>query len=422
MENFQNTKVNFGIKINANFPGPGKKELGELSEFIRNNWDSLVCNSRDGSKFGNDPEDILYLPYDYVVPNGEKFDVMFYWDSYFILLGLKCAGRNELINGIAGNCLYEIANFGKVLNANKLKWSTRSQLPYLTSIIKESYNIYEDKKWLANAFNFAKKEYNGYWKNKHHLTLIGLSRYYDESGNKPIGDYKKTHTYKSCAEASWDLSPRFDDSDIHDLAPIDLNCNLYQYEKDFSEFAGILGNKEEAAFWTQKAEDRKQTINNLMWDEKDGIFFDYNFKSGKRKKINSLAAFQALFTGLASGNQAARVKNNLKLFLTDYGLAACSRGYDLKDRQWNWPMIWAPLQYICYQGLKNYGYINEAEEVGKRFVSLVYKNWKDTEKIWEKYNGEKGDLHVPFDRYYNQSGFGWTNAVTDVLIKEIYKI
>lgn len=401
-----------------------KEEAKKLLGFIGRKWDDLIYNSRNGAReIGNDPNEILYLPNDYVVPNKEKFDEMFYWDSYFIIQGLKTEeNRQELIKGIVDNCLYEVEKYSKVLNANKARWATRSQLPYLALMIKDVYESSRDKKWLEQAFKTAKKEYNGYWLDSCHLSETGLSRFYDESGDKAVGDYKKTHTYKSRAEASWDMSPRFDDEDIHDLLPVDLNCNLYQYENDFEKFAEILGKREEAARWRKKAVKRKGKINEMMWGEKDGLFFDYNFKIGKRKKIKSLAAYQAMFVGLVSKNQAGKLKNNLKLFQTKDGLAACDGDYGYSDRQWNYPIIWAPLQYIVAKGLERYGYMEEAERVKKDFIALVYENWRKTGKIWEKYNGETGEAEAPFDRYPNQSGFGWTNAVVEVFIKEKFKI
>ncbi|MBU3999790.1 hypothetical protein KKG29_01250 [Patescibacteria group bacterium] len=435
MENIEN---NFEKEIT-------REQVKELLEFIERKWDDLIYNSRGGAQeIGNDPDEILYLPNDYVVPNKERFSTMFYWDSYFIIQGLKTEGnRRELIKGIVDNCLYEVEKYSKVLNANKARWATRSQLPYLALMIKDVYprtniagvkvisgktkqdclvKFSKDKKWLEQAFKTAKKEYNEYWMNRFHLTPTGLSRFYDESGNKAIGDYKKTHTYKSRAEASWDMSPRFDDEDIHDLLPVDLNCNLYQYENDFEKFAEILGKREEAARWRKKAVKRKGKINKMMWDEKDGLFFDYNFKIGKRKKIKSLASYQTMFVGLADGKQAEALKSNLKLFQTKGGLAACDRDYGCSDRQWNYPIIWAPLQYIAAKGLERYGYIKEAERVKKNFIALVCENWRKTGKIWEKYNGKTEETEAPFDRYPNQSGFGWTNAVMEAFIKEIYKI
>lgn len=401
-----------------------REQAKELLEFIEKKWDEFTFEAKDAPKDSDDPDAVLYLPEKYVAPNDEKFNTMFYWDSYFIIQGLKTEeGRQELIKGIVDNCLYEVETYGKVLNANKKKWSTRSQLPYLAPMVRDVYQQSRDKKWLAKAFDLAKKEYNEYWMDGSHLTAAGLSRFYDESGNESIGDYKKSHTYKSRAEASWDMSPRFDDEDIHDLLPVDFNCNLYQYEKDFEKFALQLGNKEEAEDWNKKAEKRKKAINELMWSEEDGLFYDYNLKTGEKKKVKSLAAYQAMFTGLASQAQAEKLKGNLKIFETKKGLAACDKDYGYQDRQWNYPIVWAPLQQVCYEGMKKYGYAKEAEKISKDFVKLVYQDWKKTGKIWEKYNGqEESGEKVPFDRYPPQSGFGWTNAAAEVFIKERYKI
>lgn len=409
------------IKRYSIFKGVNKKEAKELLDFIEKKWNDFIFDARNAPQDSNDPDAVLYLPEKYIVPNKEKFNMMFYWDSYFIIQGLKTeANRQDLIKGIVDNCLYEVETYGKVLNANKKKWSTRSQLPYLAPMIESVYEDSRDKVWLQKAFGLAKKEYNDYWLDKHHLTETGLSRFYDESGNKAIGDYKKSHTYKSRAEASWDMSPRFDDEDIHDLLPMDLNCNLYQYEKDFEKFALELGDEDEAMIWNKKSEERKKAINELMWSEEDGLFYDYNFKIGEKKNIKSLAAYQAMFVGLASRKQAEKLKGNLNLFETKNGLAACDKDYGYSDRQWNWPVVWAPLQYVCCQGMRKYGYFKEAEKISKDFIKLVYQNWKKTGNIWEKYNGETGDIKVSFDRYPNQSGFGWTNAVAELFIKEIF--
>lgn len=133
----------------------------------------------------------MYLPEKYVAANQEKFNTMFYWDSYFIMQGLKTEkGRQELIKGIVDNCLYEAETYGKVLNANKKKWSTRSQMPYLALMIKAVYESSQDKEWLEKSFKIVKKEYNEYWMDEFHLTAAGLSRFYDESGGKaPFDKY-----------------------------------------------------------------------------------------------------------------------------------------------------------------------------------------------------------------------------------------
>lgn len=401
-----------------------REQAKEFLEFIEKKWDDLIFDAKDAPKDSDDPDSVLYLPEKYVAPNNKKFNTMFYWDSYFEIQGLNTEkDRQELIKGMVDNCLYEIKTYGKVLNANKKKWSTRSQLPYLSLMVKDVYENSRDKEWLKKSFELLKKEYNEYWMDEFHLTSSGLSRYYDESGDSSIGVYKRSHTNKSRAEASWDMSPRFEDKDIHDILPIDLNSNLYQYEKQFEEFSLELGNKEESDEWGKKAEARKKIINDLMWNEEDGLYYDYNYKTGEQKKIKSLAAYQAMFTGLTSREQAEKLKENLKIFATKKGLAACDKDYDFQDRQWNYPVVWAPLQYVAARGMEKYGYEKEAEKIKKDFLKLVFENWEKTGEIWEKYNGEEeSGKKVPFDRYPPQSGFGWTNAVAEAFTKEVYKL
>ncbi len=83
---------------------------------------------------------LLYLPNPYVVPGG-RFNEMYGWDSYFILLGLEADHHEALGKGIVDNFLFEVEHYGSVLNANRTYYLTRSQPPFLTSMIRA---VYED--------------------------------------------------------------------------------------------------------------------------------------------------------------------------------------------------------------------------------------------------------------------------------------
>lgn len=83
-----------------------------------------------------------------------------------------------------------------------------------------------------------------------------------------------------------------------------------------------------------------------MWDEDDGLFYDFNFSSGGRKKVRSLATFSPLFAGLADSKQAASIRDNLRLFETPFGLLTCDHDYGYRDRQWNYPVGSATLDCI----------------------------------------------------------------------------
>lgn len=279
----------------------------------------------------------------YVVPGG-RFNELYCWDSYFIVLGLLQDGRTDLARGIADNLLYEVQHYGKIPNANRTYYLTRSQPPLLTSIIRIVFESGKtDKSWLAAALKIALTEYQNVWLGKDRLMKIGqyeLSRYYDE-GNGPCPEVEPGHydekiqpwlaqikpanpdvpltpfrflnEYLYCGqyaglladglslheffkhdravrESGHDTTHRFDDRTA-DFVSVDLNSLLYKYETDFAElietqFAGDLPELGEqfhnAKFWRQRAAARKAAMLALTWDNQRGYFFDYDFINQKR--------------------------------------------------------------------------------------------------------------------------------------------
>lgn len=132
---------------------------------------------------------LLYLPYPYVVPGGQ-FNEMYGWDSYFIILGLLRAGRLDLAKGMVENFFYEIQHYGSILNANRTYYLTRSQPPFLTSMILAVYCAEDsaqqkDNAWLQKAYDFAVTDYEQWTHPPHLAGDTGLSRYFDH-GEGPV--------------------------------------------------------------------------------------------------------------------------------------------------------------------------------------------------------------------------------------------
>jgi alpha,alpha-trehalase len=129
---------------------------------------------------------LLYLPHPYVVPGG-MFNEMYGWDSYFILRGLLLDGKTELAKDIVENFFYEIENYGGVLNANRTYYLSRSQPPFLTSMIRSLYSAGTvDKTWLATAYKYAARDYSLWQRPEHRAGDTGLARYFDyENGPVP---------------------------------------------------------------------------------------------------------------------------------------------------------------------------------------------------------------------------------------------
>ena len=149
---------------------------------------------------------LLYLENKYVVPGG-RFNEMYGWDSYFIILGLLRDGRIDLARGMVENFFFEIEHYGTILNANRAYYLTRSQPPFLTSMIMAVYEAdkaagHENRGWLEKAYGYASKDYETWNREPHTAGSTGLARYYDfgsgpapESLKDEAGSYRKVAGY-----------------------------------------------------------------------------------------------------------------------------------------------------------------------------------------------------------------------------------
>jgi alpha,alpha-trehalase len=280
---------------------------------------------------------LLYLPRPYVVPGG-RFNEMYGWDSFFIQMGLLRDGRVELAKDTTDNLIYEIREYGKILNANRTYYLTRSQPPLFTGMLLALYRKTGDREYLANALPSVEKYYR-YWLSPPHLTPeTGLSRYSD-SGEGPapevvaseldqkgrtdydlIRDYFRKHKlddfdvdlyydrkndrltplfYKNdraMRESGFDPSSRFGPfgAAVLDYNPVCLNSLLYRMEIDTAEILEIVGRGGEAPAWRKRAAERAAAINRLMWDEKEGLYFDYDFVHNRVRRYPYLTTFYPL--------------------------------------------------------------------------------------------------------------------------------
>ncbi|MCD6049878.1 MAG: treA [Verrucomicrobia bacterium] len=378
-------------------------------DYIHSYWERITRHqiADDGTLIG--------LPKRYLVTNHDMFKELYYWDSYFMILGLEGTDHDELIVDITENVLYLMKRFGRIPNASRYYHLSRSQPPFLTSMIGKSYQVKkrrgvseEDLKgWLKVQVEVARKEYSDVWRGKKfpddREVYRGLSRYYD---------LNIWHTAAE-AESGWDMTPRFEDRCL-DFVPIDLNSLLYRYERDFVRVAGFLGEDYEKERWTALAEERKATISEVLWDDDTGFFYDYDMRRGRRSNLRTIAGFFPLWSRLATPEQAHRmVTTHLPFFETDHGLVTME---EVKtpvtefSKQWAWPNGWAPLQWIVISGLEKYGYHQEALRISAKWVNLVNRVFEENHVNFEKYNVVNGTRAVP-DRYPDQAGFGWTNAV-----------
>ncbi|KTD66888.1 alpha,alpha-trehalase [Legionella steelei] len=396
---------------------------------------------------------LLFLPYPYIVPGG-RFNEMYAWDSFFIELGLLNNNRFTLAKGMVDNLIYEVLNYGTILNANRTYYLGRTQPPVLTEMILAYYQKDPNKLWLKSTLPAIKKLYHFWTSPPHAIPNIGLSRYYsDGEGPTPeesplyyekVLNYFKTHSItdydkklfydnqhnkltrffyiadRTIRESGFDITAKYGPFGIGilDYAPVDLNVLLYKMERDTQKIYEILGDSKEAMLWKDRANIRVNNINRYLWDESTGYYLDYDFKKKKRKFYPFVTTFYPLWAGIASKEQAAAVVRHLPDLLKKGGIVTSLNNSGL---QWDAPFGWAPMQYFAVLGLEKYGYKKFAIEIAGKFINTVNSGFQKNHAIFEKYDvntlSTRTDNKIKYSYATNEIGFGWTNGVYLVFSK-----
>ncbi len=398
---------------------------------------------------------LLYLPGPYIVPGG-RFNEFYGWDSYFIQRGLLRGGHANMAFSLIEQALYEVEHYGAVLNANRTYYLTRSHPPVLSMMVMEGYRANQDKDWLAAVLPGVEKFYY-YWRVPPHLNqATGLSRYYDlglgpapeveaserdEQGRthyervaeffrtEKVEDYDASLYFdadadqltelayigdRSMRESGFDPTDRFGELnlDVIHYAPVCLNTLLWRMERDIADCYEILGDEGVSATWARRAEESAAAIDRFFWDEEAGLYLDYHLGRDERSTYPFLTTFWPMWAGLSSRDQAAKVVDNMHLFLRCGGLQTSTKE---TGEQWDAPFAWAPLQLFAVDALERYGYMNEARDIARRFTAMVADSFRREGVLREKYDAERctsqlGD-RISFGYVTNEPGFGWTNAV-----------
>lgn len=384
------------------------EELEPALHYIRDYWRLL------GRTTKRDDGTLIGLQNPYIVPSVRghghfSFEEQYYWDSYFVAQGLYGTARQKYAVGMLENLLEMMRRFGQVPNASRFYHLGHSQPPFLTSYILEVFELAgKSPEWLEEAIMLAKIEYARVWMSARHphwrKVFRGLSRYYDINVLDDLAE----------AESGWDYNGRFYGKCL-EYIPVDLNCLLYKYEKDFEYVALMLGDKGEADLWKRRARQRKSMMDKYLWDPRHNFYFDYNFITGKRSQVWSLAAYYALWSGLASNSKAEHLIEHLSKFDQAGGLTVTASESKSDPRpislQWDYPNGWAPLHWITAKGLVRYGYREEADRIVRKWLRNNLAEFQEHGVFLERYNVVEPGKDAKEGVYPAQTGFGWTNAV-----------
>lgn len=432
------------VGVNFTLPKEGEKYVPPAGQSLREHidglWPVLTRSTTDVEKW----DSLLPLPEPYVVPGG-RFREIYYWDSYFTMLGLAESNHWDKVSDMVANFAYEIDAWGHIPNGNRTYYLSRSQPPFFAFMV-ELLAQHEGDDALKKYLPQMLKEYT-YWmegvetlqpgqQNKRVVKLDDgtiLNRYWDdrdtprpESWVEDIATAKSnpnrpaTEIYRdlrSAAASGWDFSSRWMDNPNQlgtlrttSILPVDLNALMYKMEKMIALASKAAGDDAKAAQYDGFANARQKGIEKHLWNDKEGWYADYDLKSHKVRNQLTAAALFPLYVNAAAKDRASKVAAATQAHLLQPGGLATT---SVKSgQQWDAPNGWAPLQWVAAAGLQNYGQDNVAMDVTWRFLTNVQHTYDREKKLVEKYDVSTTGTGGGGGEYPLQDGFGWTNGVT----------
>lgn len=432
------------VQVNFTLPKDGEKYVPPAGQSLREHidglWPVLTRSTTDAEKW----DSLLPLPEPYVVPGG-RFREIYYWDSYFTMLGLAESNHWDKVSDMVANFAYEIDSWGHIPNGNRTYYLSRSQPPFFAFMV-ELLAQHDGNDALKKYLPQMLKEYS-YWmegvetlqpgqQNKRVVKLDDgtiLNRYWDERDSprpeswvediataKSNPNRPATEIYRdlrSAAASGWDFSSRWMDNPNQlgtlrttSIVPVDLNALMYKMEKMIALASKAAGDDAKAAQYDGFANARQKGIEKYLWNDKEGWYADYDLKSHKVRNQLTAAALFPLYVNAAAKDRASKVATATQAHLLQPGGLATT---SVKSgQQWDAPNGWAPLQWVAASGLQNYGQDTVAMDVTWRFLTNVQHTYDREKKLVEKYDVSTTGTGGGGGEYPLQDGFGWTNGVT----------
>ncbi|MBV4551674.1 alpha,alpha-trehalase TreA [Pseudomonas sp. SWRI102] len=417
-----------------------------IKEHIDNLWPVLSRTYPHVPRYSS----LLPLPLPYVVPGG-RFREMYYWDSYFTMLGLEQSGEKAQIRQMTDNFAYVIDTYGHIPNGNRTYYLSRSQPPFFAYMVELQAHIEGDQAY-GRYLPQLQKEY-AYWMagaqalkageaGKHVVKLADgsvLNRYWDASATprqeswlqdlKTAGqapDRSRQEVWRDLragAESGWDFSSRWLDDDKNlatirttSIAPVDLNSLMYHLERTIAKACETIQNSPCTQAYGQRAAQRQRAIETHLWNAEGGYYVDYDWQRNRQRPALTAATLFPLYTGLASAEHANRTADAVREGLLRPGGIATTQVNN--GQQWDEPNGWAPLQWVAVEGLERYGQTELARQIGSRFLQQVQAVYGKEDKLVEKYDLSGQGDGGGGGEYELQDGFGWTNGVTLKLLQK----
>ncbi len=448
LRTFMSREFTAPVSPDVKAPGGGSRTM---EEHIVDLW-PVLTRAADV----NDPRSsLLPLPKPYVVPGG-RFREVYYWDSYFTMLGLVTSGRTGQMGQMLDNFAHLVRTVGHIPNGNRTYYLSRSQPPYFAAMVGRYAAATDSSK--AIAYLEALEAEHRFWMDGADTLTPGsanrrvvrmadgslLNRHWDDRPEPRPESFREDFTIaqqlpegeresfyrnvRAAAESGWDFSSRWmrDPTSLAsletvELAPVDLNSLLYHAERTIAALRRKRGASDDgktAAEFEAHAEARRTAILTHMWDAGSGFFYDVRWRSGARVTDRpTMAAAAPLYFGIATPEQGRKVAQRLgRDFLKPGGFTTT---LIKSGQQWDAPNGWPPLQWLGIEGARRYGVTAVADTARARWLALNRKVYGNTGKLTEKYDVWDLSKSAGGGEYPTQDGFGWTNGVALTLSRQL---
>jgi alpha,alpha-trehalase len=417
-----------------------------VAAYVSSAWNLLQRQPVEPEPYSS----LLPLARPYIVPGG-RFSEIYYWDTFFTMLGLEQDNRHDVALDMLKNEAALIDRYGHVPNGNRSYYLSRSQPPFFSDMV-ELIARHDGDRVDVTYLPEMQAEYDFWMDGADRLTpgdahrrLVRLAdgtllnRYWDDRdvprdesfrqdvetagrARRPAAEVFRD--LRAAAESGWDFSSRWlaTEGDLASIrtsavAPVDLNSLMVHMERMLAKAYRLKGDEAAAARFDERAQNRIEAVRRLMWDAEAGAFTDYLWREGRQTHVLSAAALYPLFFGVATPDQAHASAATVRQKLLRPGGIATT--LDQTGQQWDRPNGWAPLQYLAIEGLKAYGEQELAQEIATRWMARNIEGFERSGALVEKYDVEDVTARPGGGGEYDvQVGFGWTNGVLVVLMHD----
>ncbi|XP_076233763.1 trehalase [Calliopsis andreniformis] len=413
-------------------------------------WKQLARKMNDDVAKYPERHSLIYVKNGFIIPGG-RFKEFYYWDSYWVIEGLLLSDMYQTAKGMIDNFVYMVEKYGFIPNGGRIYYLMRSQPPLLHLMVSRYLNFTADYDYLRTIIPMLQKEF-AYWQREKMIEVwkdgksYQMGHYIVQSPRPRPESYREDYdiaqnisedlrdffynNVKAGAESGWDFSNRWcignNENDVISLynistqyiIPVDLNAILQQNARLLSEFHAILGNNAKSQYYAKIAAELQLAIDNVLWNEEEGIWLDYDTKNNQPRRIFYPSNLAPLYTSSYNLHQqekyALSAVKYLKLQNIDSFFGGTPTSLSYTGEQWDYPNAWPPLQSFIIMGLRQTNVreaVNFATVLASRWLSSNYAGYIETGDMYEKYDSTVPGKGGGGGEYTVQTGFGWTNGV-----------